>query len=158
VKGRGHPVEVTEYFSECKRNTDPWNNMPRRMLRNRTLCQGARMAFGFSGVFHEEELPLPSVVQIDLDPRIKKLAAPVADADPDAPKPRTPQEELCSLIIEAGYSFSDFQAWAEVTGQILDATAWPDFDAVPAAIATRLMRAQAGLLKGLETAKAGGAA
>src|SRR5688572_13134058 len=55
VKNRSHPVKITEYMAECKRNTDPWNNMPRRMLRNRTLCQASRVAFGFSGVKHEEE-------------------------------------------------------------------------------------------------------
>lgn len=42
MKNRSHPVVITEYLGECKRNTDPWNNMPHRMLRNRTLCQAAR--------------------------------------------------------------------------------------------------------------------
>src|ERR1035437_1346782 len=56
VKNRSHPVKITEYMAECKRNTDPWNNMPHRMLRNRTLCQASRIAFGFSGVKHEEEI------------------------------------------------------------------------------------------------------
>jgi phage recombination protein Bet len=157
VKGRTHPVEVTEYFDECKRNTDPWNNMPRRMLRNRTLCQAARMAFGFSGVVHEEETPLPSVVQIELEPKVRKLAAPVADQDPDAPKPRTPQEDLQSVVIEGGFTFSHFQSWAEGTGQIPDAGSLPDFDAVPSEVATRLLRAKSGLLKGLETDKVGAA-
>ncbi|NCV41533.1 MAG: hypothetical protein EBW11_13450, partial [Betaproteobacteria bacterium] len=32
-KDRTHPVEVTEYFSECSRNTEPWKVNPRRMLR-----------------------------------------------------------------------------------------------------------------------------
>ena len=45
VKGRTRPVKITEYHDECKRNTDPWNNMPRRMLRNRTLSQASRVAF-----------------------------------------------------------------------------------------------------------------
>jgi phage recombination protein Bet len=40
VKGRSHPVVVTEYFDECQRNTDNWKNMPRRMLRNRTRATG----------------------------------------------------------------------------------------------------------------------
>ena len=34
VKGRSKPVKITEYFSECYRETEPWKKMPRRMLRN----------------------------------------------------------------------------------------------------------------------------
>ena len=151
VKGRTHPVEVTEYFDECKRNTDPWNNMPRRMLRNRTLCQAARMAFGFSGVFHEEEVP-PATVTVELEP-VKKprpLAAPMPEPDPDAPKPRSPQQELESVVIEGGFDFSAFQKWGEQTGNVPDATSLPDFSAVPSEIATRLLRAKTGLLAGLK--------
>jgi len=47
-KDRSHPVSVTEYLSECKRNTDPWNKQPRRMLRHRALIQAIRIAFGMS--------------------------------------------------------------------------------------------------------------
>lgn len=55
VKGRKHPVEVTEYFAECFRQTDPWKQMPRRMLRHKSLIQGGRVAFGFSGIQDEDE-------------------------------------------------------------------------------------------------------
>jgi len=55
VKDRAHPVEVTEYFSECSRNTEPWKVNPRRMLRHKALIQCARVAFGFSGISDEEE-------------------------------------------------------------------------------------------------------
>lgn len=49
-KDRTRPVKVTEYLDECKRNTDPWNKSPARMLRHRALIQCARVAFGFSGI------------------------------------------------------------------------------------------------------------
>jgi len=55
VKDRAHPVEVTEYFSECSRNTEPWKVNPRRMLRHKALIQCARVAFGFSGISDDEE-------------------------------------------------------------------------------------------------------
>ena len=55
VKGRSHPVAVTERFSECKRNTIPWNTMPWRMLRHKAYMQAARYAFGLSGIFDEDE-------------------------------------------------------------------------------------------------------
>lgn len=50
-KDRNKPIKVIEYMDECKRGTDPWKNSPRRMLRHRALIQGARIAFGFSGIY-----------------------------------------------------------------------------------------------------------
>lgn len=54
-KDRQHPVEVTEYMSECKRNTDPWKQWPARMLRHKATIQAARYAFGFSGIVDPDE-------------------------------------------------------------------------------------------------------
>jgi phage recombination protein Bet len=54
-KDRSKPIKVTEYYAECKRNTEPWNQMPMRMLRHKALCQCVRIAFGFGGVFDEDE-------------------------------------------------------------------------------------------------------
>lgn len=53
-KDRSHPVEVTEYLAECIRPTDPWK-MKHRMLRHKAMIQGARYAFGFSGIYDEDE-------------------------------------------------------------------------------------------------------
>ena len=55
IKDRSHPVVVTEYYEECFRSTDPWKQMPRRMLRHKALIQCARVAFGFSGIYDEDE-------------------------------------------------------------------------------------------------------
>lgn len=55
IKERSHPVKVTEYFEECKRNTDPWNGSPRRMLRHKAMIQAIRLAFGVSGIHDEDE-------------------------------------------------------------------------------------------------------
>lgn len=52
-KDRTHPIKVIEYLEECERPTDPWKKSPRRMLRHRALMQGARIAFGFSGIAAE---------------------------------------------------------------------------------------------------------
>lgn len=53
-KDRDKPVVVTEYLEECIRQTEPWR-MKRRMLRHKTFIQGARYAFGFSGIHDEDE-------------------------------------------------------------------------------------------------------
>lgn len=55
VKGRSHPVEVTEWLTECSRATDPWKGMPRRMLRHKAFMQAARLCFGLSGIYDEDE-------------------------------------------------------------------------------------------------------
>jgi phage recombination protein Bet len=53
-KDRNRPVTVTEYLSECIRNTEPWK-MKHRMLRHKAVIQAARSAFGFSGIYDEDE-------------------------------------------------------------------------------------------------------
>jgi phage recombination protein Bet len=54
-KDRALPTVVTEYFSECRRDTDPWKQSPIRMLRHKALIQCARIAFGLAGVMDEDE-------------------------------------------------------------------------------------------------------
>jgi phage recombination protein Bet len=54
-KDRDHPIEVTEYMEECFRNTEPWKTKPNTMLRHKALIQCARYAFGFSGVYDNDE-------------------------------------------------------------------------------------------------------
>lgn len=54
-KDRARPVEVTEYMTECKRGTGPWSSHPRRMLRHKAMIQCARIAFGYGGIFDQDE-------------------------------------------------------------------------------------------------------
>jgi phage recombination protein Bet len=54
-KDRSHPVVVREYLDECFRNTGPWNSHTKRMLRHKALIQGYRVAFGFHGIYDQDE-------------------------------------------------------------------------------------------------------
>jgi phage recombination protein Bet len=54
-KDRQHPVSVTEYMAECKRGTGPWSSHPRRMLRHKAMIQCARLAFGYAGIYDQDE-------------------------------------------------------------------------------------------------------
>ena len=54
-KDRSHPTTVTEFLSECKRETQPWKSHPKRMLRHKAMIQAARLAFGFGGIFDPDE-------------------------------------------------------------------------------------------------------
>lgn len=57
-KDRGQPIVVREYLDEVFRELDyrnPWQTHTKRFLRHKTLIQGARIAFGFGGIYDEDE-------------------------------------------------------------------------------------------------------
>lgn len=55
-KDRGHPTRVTEYMVECRREgVGPWKSHPYRMLRHKAMIQCARLAFGFVGIYEQDE-------------------------------------------------------------------------------------------------------
>lgn len=54
-KDRAHPTIIKEYLKECKRNTTPWETHERRMLRHKAMIQCGRIAFGFAGIYDEDE-------------------------------------------------------------------------------------------------------
>lgn len=55
-KDRSHPIKVTEWMAECKRqNVGPWQSHPKRMLRHKAMIQCARIAFGFVGIYEQDE-------------------------------------------------------------------------------------------------------
>lgn len=54
-KDYSQPIPISERFSECFRNTDPWRTCPYRMLRHKTIIQCARVAFGFGGIYDRDE-------------------------------------------------------------------------------------------------------
>lgn len=66
-KDRNHPISCTEYLSECKRGTGPWQSHPKRMLRHKALVQCARLAFGYTGIFDQDEAE--RIVEIDVTPQ-----------------------------------------------------------------------------------------
>ena len=106
-KDRQHPTKATEYMSECKRNTDPWNSHPQRMLRHKAIIQCARMAFGFAlkdpdeaeriiaGETAEVRVPvdMPRVIEAQAVP---EEAAPAAQDEAQEP----PAADLPALIAE----------------------------------------------------------
>lgn len=70
-KDRQHPIKVKEYFDEVYRDINgPWKSHPRRMLRHKAMIQCARLAFGFVGIFDQDEAErLIDVTPKDLGPR-----------------------------------------------------------------------------------------
>ena len=63
-KDRNHPIKVTEWMSECKKNGGgPWQSHPKRMLRHKALIQCARLAFGYGGIYDQDEAE--RIVEVD---------------------------------------------------------------------------------------------
>ena len=57
-KDRSKPIVVREYFDEVVRSLNfstPWDSHPKRMHRHKALIQGARIAFGFAGIYDQDE-------------------------------------------------------------------------------------------------------
>lgn len=77
-KDRSHPTVVTEFLSECYRNTEPWNQWPARMLRHKAFKEAARLAFGFAGIADEDEAR-----DIARQPAAGQSNEPVNTADDD---------------------------------------------------------------------------
>lgn len=74
-KDRAHPVRAREYFAECKRDVQPWKTHPRRMLRHKSLIQCARLAFGFTGIYDQDEAERI----VDVMPQRAESAPAIAD-------------------------------------------------------------------------------
>lgn len=63
---RKHPIKIREYLDEVYRPPftpkgkpysieGPWQSHPKRFLRHKTLIQASRIAFGFSGIYDNDE-------------------------------------------------------------------------------------------------------
>jgi len=84
-KDRNHPIAITEYMSECKRNgIGPWVSHPKRMLRHKAMIQCARLAFGFGGIYDQDEAE--RIVERDMGAAtvIQAAARPERDLYSDA--------------------------------------------------------------------------
>jgi phage recombination protein Bet len=147
VKDRKIPVSVTEYKSECERNTDPWKTCPKRMLRHKALIQCARVAFGF-GLTDEDDVPR----NVEPAPEMRNVTpAPMPGADTvtlHIPKPEIvcPQRSLSDRLTEAGISFDDFKKWATKHQPGIAAETLPGYDHLESADAKRLLRAVDGII------------
>lgn len=80
-KDRGHPCVVEEDLQENKRNTEPWRNQPKRMLRHRAIIQCIRMAFSFSGIYEPDEgARFADAKAVPLELREEPATTPVASS------------------------------------------------------------------------------
>lgn len=106
-KDRTRPTTIREDFDEVVRNANfstPWDTHPKRMHRHKALIQCARIAFGFAGLYDEDEaqriLEVRGLDNAAAAPTIKHMgAADVVVKAPAAPPPENtlpafPQEDF----------------------------------------------------------------
>jgi phage recombination protein Bet len=105
-KDRAHPISVTEYMAECKREAGPWKSHPRRMLRHKAMIQCARLAFGFAGIYDPDEAERIIEATGGDEPRV------IATVEPQT-KPFYPQDQFDTnfpaweKLIKAGKKTAD---------------------------------------------------
>ncbi len=114
-KDRSHPTVVREYTAEVyqpprtrrlddgsiKSYPGPWQTHTMRMLRHKVLIQGGRVAFGFAGIYDEDEAQRISDAQAIQDSRVAERGKPLVSmprAKSEAvmlePQPRDREPEI----------------------------------------------------------------
>ena len=154
IKGRSRPVKITEYFAECHRNTDPWNNMPHRMLRNRTLCQASRFAFGFSGVSIEDEIIDIVATVREEQPKVLPPARVDAPSRDNGEQAQDPTTEFSEFMAANSITFTVVQKWGMDTGNLPGADSMTSIDDAPKDVLKRLLKNKTGMKAQLERMKA----
>jgi phage recombination protein Bet len=102
-KDRAHPINVIEYFDECKRPTDTWDKWPRRMLRHKAAIQCARYAFGFAGIIDPDEAER-GMKDITPEKTTPRAAAILADKIDDVETGFDPASPEGDETVEWGYN------------------------------------------------------
>lgn len=114
-KDRSHPIKVTEYLSECKRGTQPWQSHPKRMLRHKAMIQCARLAFGYVGIFDQDEAERIAEVDVNARPA-RQSAAAVAEQAMTVEFTEADEMLLADLeaVADTGIEALE-QAWGKLT-------------------------------------------
>ena len=118
-KDRSRPTRVTEFLAECKRDTAPWKSHPRRMMRHKAMIQAARLAFGYGGIYDQDEAERivernmgPAAV-VDITPSASRTAdvkaklaqrgnrQAILDSSPPEPEPGPDLATVLRMIEEA---------------------------------------------------------
>jgi phage recombination protein Bet len=129
-KDRIIPTTIREYLRENRRDTDLWGTMPNRMLRHRALIQCARIAFGFVGIYDQDE------GERIIEGTLTSSPSPVEDLNNEiASKPRVVTEEIVDTVAVNATAETETKTdapitFAEITARVLAAEKNKDGDAL----------------------------
>lgn len=105
-KDRSHPIKITEYLSEClKPNSPAWKSHPKRMLRHKAMIQCARVAFGFGGIYDQDEAE--RIIEIDVTPPQIKISEEVKQVEFYSDDDFIKNSEKWENIIKSGKKTAD---------------------------------------------------
>lgn len=112
-KDRGHPIKVTEYMSECRRDTDTWKRWPARMLRHKAAIQAARYAFGFAGIMEPDEVERMEEVTVTQIPPAQITDDRKARCDEAAEQYAASVAAIKAAIAKEDF-YTAMEAWDEI--------------------------------------------
>lgn len=126
-KDRTHPIEITEYMVECRRDAETWRKWPRRMLRHKAMIQTARYAFSLTGIYDPDEAA--RIIEARANIASSPQAAPEPPRNltrlPPAPPPPPPQKVAAppapAQQTIAGFDFVAFRAALVAAPDVIDA-------------------------------------
>lgn len=141
-KDRSHATRAREYMAECKRGTGPWQSHPRRMLRHKATIQAARLAFGFVGIYDQDEAQriVEGDVRVVDNPAIDLINAQIAPAATVVEPVETPSASARSRTrpqpVTDAPTEQPVLTYAQVRAQLEAATTPDALDAAADLIAT----------------------
>lgn len=154
--------------------TGPWQQYPARMLKFRARGYNLRDNFGdvLKGLRTVEEArDIPDEDEVDI--MVVTEPEPEPEDDKPVPPPSKPvplevvnkkgkepkstvQNELASIVTDAGFSFEQFRDFVGGLGMVKDAASYGDWSELPKDVASRCINASTGLIKQMESASEGG--
>lgn len=99
----------------------------------------------------------PAKSASEAKPETKSAEKPEKSAEKPAGPEASPNQRLSDVLASEGITFDELVAWGERTGNVSDARSLDSYDAIPAATATRLLRAVKGLVNQIKASRKGGA-
>jgi phage recombination protein Bet len=125
IKNRKIPVTIREFFGEVVRKPNfatPWDSHPSRMHRHKALIQCARVAFGFAGIYDDDEAQ--RIMEVNMGAVDVVARSPISDVirgNAPAPEP----EQAGSVIDGATGSVVEAEAATKPPESAQDATTTP---------------------------------
>lgn len=122
-KDRNRPIKVTEWMAECKRSTAPWQSHPKRMLRHKAMIQCARLAFGYGGIYDQDEAERITEAQAHHPHTVNMGPAEVVPQQ----QPEWPADKWAAILpkmlqgIAQGKSVDGALAWLQAKGTVTPA-------------------------------------
>lgn len=123
-KDRAKPTRITEYMAECAGDSQPWKKTRKRMLRHRTLTQGARYAVGFAGVMDHDEFDqwqkMRDVTPLAAVPEIPELAPPIPEVPAIPDIDQTPKTDAALYLAQLEDALAVAKGQPELIAEIAE--------------------------------------